>query len=80
MVPETPDYAMASINDFISPPRSGTYIPGQIGSLDELYSTPIGGFNLDKNQVSRSDHNWVVGMVFLLPNNSGQKKIVVISK
>ena len=80
VVPDTPDYAAASMDDFISPPRSGPYGPGQIGSLDELYSSPVGGFNIDKNLVSSINDNRLLSTVFLLPNNSGHQKIVVISK
>ncbi|CAF1358590.1 unnamed protein product [Adineta ricciae] len=59
VVPDSPDYGAASMDDFISPPRSGPYGPGQIGSLDELYSSPIGGFNIDKNLWPPEDRRYI---------------------
>jgi hypothetical protein len=50
-MPETPSYGSASFSDFQSPPRNGPLGSGPIGSLNELYSTPVVSFNLDRNLV-----------------------------
>jgi hypothetical protein len=52
-IPGTPTYgSVSSLEDFSSPPRNGPLGSGQVGSLNELYHSPIGAFNLDKNLVN----------------------------
>lgn len=75
--PETPSYGSASFSDFLSPPRNGPLKSGQVASLNELYHSPIGGFNLDKNLVTYPKKKLVIYM-FIFIFNSGHKKIVVI--
>jgi hypothetical protein len=75
-MPETPSYGSASFSDFHSPPRNGPLGFGQVASLNELYHTPVGGFNLDKNLVKYCDK--IFTSIFLFLFHSGPKKIVVI--
>ncbi|CAF0955322.1 unnamed protein product [Adineta steineri] len=58
-IPDTPSYGSASFDDFLSPPRNGPLNSGQVSSLNELYHTPVGGFNLDKNLWSLEDRRYI---------------------
>ncbi|CAF2487927.1 unnamed protein product [Rotaria sp. Silwood2] len=59
-VPETPSYGSVSFDDFLSPPpRTGPFGSGPVASLNELYHSPTGGFNLDKNLWPQEDRRYI---------------------
>ncbi|CAF3434425.1 unnamed protein product [Rotaria sp. Silwood1] len=59
-VPETPSYGSVSFDDFLSPPpRTGPLGSDPVASLNELYYSPTGVFNLDKNLWSQEDRRYI---------------------
>ncbi|CAF4458988.1 unnamed protein product [Rotaria socialis] len=59
VVADTPNYESVSFDEFLSPTSNGPLGSGQVASLNELYYSPIGGFNLDKNLWSEVDRRYI---------------------
>ncbi|CAF2005588.1 unnamed protein product [Rotaria magnacalcarata] len=59
IVADTPNYECVSFDEFLSPTSNGPLGSGQVASLNELYYSPIGGFNLDKNLWPEVDRRYI---------------------